>query len=127
MQHGRGHLIDRIALDAASRVRAVGSARAGVEQPQEIVELGCGGDRGPGIASVIFLANGDGGRDAVDLVDFGLFHALQELAGVGGERLHIAPLALGIDGVENERRFAGAGDAGHDGDEVVGNGRRQYF
>ncbi len=41
-------------------------------------------------------------------------HAVQELAGVGGEGLDVAPLALGVDGIEGERRLAGAGDAGDD-------------
>src|SRR5262249_46329033 len=41
-----------------------------------------------------------------------LLHHLQELPGVGGERLHVAALALGIDGVEGERRLARAGQPG---------------
>ena len=73
-----------------------------------------------GIARGVFLPDGDGGRDAVDLVDVGLFHALQELAGVGGERFDVAPLAFGVDGVEGERGFAGARDTGDDGELVVG-------
>jgi len=41
-------------------------------------------------------------------------HQLQELAGVGGERLDVAALAFGVDGVEGERAFARPGQAGHD-------------
>ncbi len=54
------------------------------------------------------------------MVDVRLFDALQELAGVGGERFDVAALAFGVDGVEGERGFAGAGDAGDDGEGVVG-------
>ena len=42
------------------------------------------------------------------MVDVGFFHLTEELAGVGGEGLDVAALALGVDGVERERGFAGA-------------------
>jgi hypothetical protein len=41
------------------------------------------------------------------------------LAGVGGERLDVAALALGVDGVEDQGGLAGAGDTGHDSQAVV--------
>ena len=47
------------------------------------------------------------------MVDIRLLHQLQELAGIGGKRLHITALALGIDRIEGERGFARAGQAGH--------------
>jgi len=42
----------------------------------------------------------------------------EELAGVGGQRLDVPPLPLGVERVERERRFPGAGDA-RDDDELV--------
>ena len=36
------------------------------------------------------------------MLDVRLLHHLQELAGVGGQALDVAPLPLGIDGVEGE-------------------------
>jgi hypothetical protein len=51
------------------------------------------------------------------VVDVGLFDALEELAGVGGERFDVAALALGVDGVEGERGLARAGDAADDGEQ----------
>jgi hypothetical protein len=42
----------------------------------------------------------------------------QELPRVGGQRLDVAPLALGVDGVEGQRRLARAGQAG-DHDQLV--------
>ena len=47
-------------------------------------------------------------------VDVGLLHLLEELPGVGGERLDVAALALGVDGVEGERGLARAGQPGDD-------------
>ena len=51
---------------------------------------------------------------ALDEIDVGLAHQLQELAGIGTQALDIAALALGVDGVEGERAFARAREAGHD-------------
>ena len=44
------------------------------------------------------------------MVDVRLLHHLQELARVGRQAFHIAPLAFGIDGVEGERGLARAGE-----------------
>ena len=46
------------------------------------------------------------------MVDIRLLHQFQELAGIGRQALDIAALALGIDGVEGERRLARARQAG---------------
>ncbi len=48
------------------------------------------------------------------MLDVGLLHHLEELAGVGGEALDVAALSFGIDGVEGEARLARAGQAGDD-------------
>src|SRR5471030_2513096 len=42
------------------------------------------------------------------------FHLPQELASVGRQRFDVAPLALGIDGVEGKRRLAAARQPGDD-------------
>ena len=67
------------------------------------------------------MANGDGRSDAGNFVNFGLFHALEKLAGIRGERFDVAALALGVDGVKSEGGFAGAADASDDRDGVVRN------
>ena len=64
------------------------------------------------------LLDGDGGRQAVDVVDVGLLHHLEELARIGRQAFDVAALALGIDGVEGERGFARARQAGEH-DELV--------
>ncbi len=43
-----------------------------------------------------------------------LVEQVEELAGIGAERLDIAPLALRVEGFENERTFAGAAQARDD-------------
>jgi hypothetical protein len=55
----------------------------------------------------------------VDEVDVGLLELGDELAREGGERLEEAALALGVDGLEGERRLAGAREAGEDDEGVA--------
>ena len=53
------------------------------------------------------------------MVDVGLLHHLEKLAGVGAQGLDIAPLALGIDRVEGEGRLAAARQAGDDDEGIA--------
>jgi hypothetical protein len=55
------------------------------------------------------------------MVDVRLLHHLQELARIGRQRLDIAALPLGIDGVERQRGFARARQAGDHRQRVTGN------
>src|SRR5207247_2933129 len=67
-----------------------------------------GGDRVP-------LRSAESGREPGAGLHVRLLHLLQELPGVGGEALHVASLALGVEGVEGEAALAGAGGTGdHD-------------
>ncbi len=114
-QHAVDHLAHRLALDRQARRRRIGHADAGEQEPHVVVDLGNRADGRARVAAGRLLLDGDGRRQAVDLVDVRLLHHLEELAGVGGEALDIAALALGIDGVEGERRLARARQAGeHD-------------
>ena len=67
------------------------------------------------------LLDGDGRRQALDVIDIGLLHQLQELARIGRQRFDIAALALGIDRVEGERGFARARQAGQHRQRVARN------
>ena len=118
-EEGGDDLVDGVVFDDAAAVQAGDGAAAGVEEAEVVVDFGCGGDGGAGVAGLIFLLDGDGGGEAVHVVDVGLFDALEELAGVGGEGFDVAALAFGVDGVEGEGGFAGAGDAADDGEGVV--------
>ena len=106
------HLRHGLALDRQAGGRRIGHADARPEEPHVIVDFGDGADRRARIARGGFLLDGNRRRQAVDLVDVRLLHHLQELPRIGRQALDIAALALGIDGVEGERGFAGAGQAG---------------
>ena len=90
----------------------IGAADAGEQQPHVVVHLGHRADRGARIADAVLLADGDGRGDALDAIDVGLLHPLEELPRIGRQRLHVAPLPLGVDGVEGERRLARPAHAG---------------
>ena len=111
-QHAVDHLRHGLALDRQAGGGRVGHADARPQQPHVVVDLGDGADRRARVLRGGLLLDGDGGRQAVDLVDVRLLHHLQELPGIGRQRLDVAALALGVDGVEGERGFAGAGQAG---------------
>src|SRR5660398_252496 len=74
---------------------------------------------GPGIAGGGFLIDGDGRREPLYGVHIRLVHAPQELAGIGGEALHIPPLPFRIDGVESKAGLTGAGEPGHYNEAVT--------
>ncbi len=117
-EHAVDHLAHRLALDRQPGRRRIGDADARPQKPHVVVDLG---DRADGRARVLrrrLLLDGDRRREAVDLVDVRLLHHLEELPGVGRQRLDIAPLAFGVDRVEGERRLARAGQAGEH-DELV--------
>ena len=111
-QHAVDHLRDGLAFDRQARGGRVGHADARPQQPHVVVDLGDGADGRARIFRGGLLLDRDRRRQPVDLVDVGLLHHLQELARIGRQRFDVAALALGIDGVEGERGFAGAGQAG---------------
>ena len=108
------HLRDGLALDRQTRRRRIGHADAGPEQPHIIVDFGDGAHRRARIARGGFLLDGNGRRQAVDLIDVRLLHHFQELPCVSGKAFDIAALALGIDRIEGERGLARSGQAGED-------------
>ena len=93
-------------FDDSTAVQAGDGAAAGVQKAEVIVDFCCGRYSGAGVAGLVLLLDGDGGGEAVHVVDIGLFDALEELAGVGGEGLDVAALAFGVDGIEGERGLA---------------------
>ncbi len=113
-------LIGGLAGDGPAAVGAVGRAHRGVEQAQVVVDLGDGADGGAGAAAGGLLLDGDGRAEPLDRVHVGPLDLVEKLARVGRERLHIAALALGVDGVEGERALARAGEAGDHRERVAG-------
>ena len=65
-----------------------------------------------GLCEVAFCSMLIAGRQALDDIDVGLVHQLQELPRVGRQALDIAPLAFGIQGVEGQARLARARQPG---------------
>ena len=106
-------------LDNAAAVQAGDGAATGVEEAEIVVDFGSSGDGGAGVAGLIFLLDRDGGGEAIHVVDVGLFDALKELTGVGGEGFDVAALTFGVDGIEGERGFARTADTANDGEGVV--------
>ena len=106
--------LERLRRDLAAAQMAVRHADVGEQQPEVVVDLGDGADGRARIRAGRLLLDGDGRRQAVDQVDVRLLHLLEELPGVRGQRLDVAPLTLGVDRVEGERRLARAGQPGDD-------------
>ena len=127
LQHYRCNLIHSIFQDTVSTLRTKSASSAGVEQSQKVVNFGGGGHCRTWIAGGVFLTNGDGRGNAGNLIDSGLFHAIQKLTSIGGKRFHIAPLAFGVDSIEHQRRFSRSGNAGDHGKFVVRQRKRQVF
>ena len=120
-QYGIDHLRDRLRLQRMlGVVRAIRRTDAGVQQAQVVVDLGDGTDGGARVVRRRLLFDRDGRGQAFDHVDIGLFHQLQELARVGRQRLHVAALPLGIQGIEGQRRLARTGQASNDDELVAG-------
>ncbi len=110
--------VDRLPGDRPPADGAVRPTDARVEQAQVVVDLGHGAHGRARVARGRLLVDRDRRAEALDRVDVGLLHHLEELARVGRERLDVAALALGVDRVEGKARLAGAGEPG-DADERV--------
>jgi hypothetical protein len=108
----RGDALGGVAAHRLAAAPAVKARGTRVQQLQVVVELGHRPDRRAGRAHRVGLVDGDRGRDALDAIHLRLVHAVEELPRVGGERLDVAPLALGVDRVEHQRGLARARHAG---------------
>jgi hypothetical protein len=118
-EHVVHHLRHALRREQCLVLRAVRVADARVEQAQVVVDLG---NRAHGRARVVagrLLLDRNGRGQPLDQVDVGLFHDLQELPGVGRQRLDVAALAFGVERVEGERGLAGAGEARDDDQPVA--------
>ena len=107
--------LERLRSDLPAAVVAVWNADVGEQQAQVVVDLGHRADGGARIRAGGLLLDGNGRRQTLDQVDIRLLHLFEKLPRVGRQRLDVAALTLGVDGVERQRRLAGAGQAGdHD-------------
>ena len=114
-QHPVDHLAHRLALDRQTRGGRIGNADPRPEQAHIVVDFGHRADGRARIFRGRLLLDRNRRRQTVDLIDVRLLHHFEELARIGRERLDVAALALGINGVEGERGLARAREAGeHD-------------
>ena len=112
------HLRHGLRRERVAVFRAVGRSGAGKEQAQVVVDFGDGADRRAWVVAGRLLLDRNCWREAFDQIDVGLVHHLQELPGVGRERLDVAALAFGVERVEGERRLARTRETG-DHDQAV--------
>ena len=104
--HGVHHLVHRLLADFFAALGAVGNADARPQKAQVVVNLRHRAHGGAGVAAGGFLIDGNGGAQPLDGVHIRLFHLPQEHPGVAGQAFHIAPLTLGIQGVEGQAALA---------------------
>ena len=113
-QARRGGAFRAVAGHRGAAGTAVRHAHLGEEQLQVVVQLRHRADGGARRLHGTALVDRDGGQDAVDALDGGPLHAIEELPGVGGEALDVAPLPLGVQDVEGEAGLARSRDARDD-------------
>ena len=114
-----GDLLHGLLLDALTAFGAVRYSDARPQQSHVVVDLGDRADRGPRVAVGGLLVDGDRRTQSFDEVHVGPVDLAEELPGVGGERLDVAALALGEDGVEGEARLAGPRQPGEHDERVA--------
>ena len=74
-----------------------------VEKPQIIVDLGDRPHRRAWVVTPRLLVDRYRGGETFDEIHIRLLHLSEELARVGGQRLHVASLPFRVDRVEGER------------------------
>jgi hypothetical protein len=57
-----------------------------------------------------FLVNGNSRGETFDVIYVGFLHLAEELTGISRQRLNIASLTFGKDGIERQGGFARAGE-----------------
>ena len=111
-ERGVDHLADVLRLQRQPVVGTERRAGAREQQAQVVVHLGDRAHRGARVVRARLLLDADRRRQALDQVDVGLVHQLQELPRVRRQALDVAALALGVQRVEGEARLARARQTG---------------
>ncbi len=94
------------------RLPARVAAGARVEHAQQVGEGGHAPDRRARGRRAALLLQRHRGRERLDRVHLGHGHLVEQPPRVGRDRLEVAPLSLGVQRAERERRLARARDAG---------------
>ncbi len=115
--------VENLARGAAGRrfagPRTMGFANRREQKVQVARDIGHGADRRAGIGGKRFLLDRNDRRQAEHKVDVGLGDLRDEALGVTRQRLHVAALALGVDGVERQARFPRTGETGDDNQTIA--------
>jgi len=111
---------DGVRTHFVAALGAVGTARAGEEEAEEVVDLGRRAHGGAAGGGRVALLDGHCGGQSLDPVDIGFLEAVEELLRVGGEGLDVAPLARSEEGVQRQRGLAGTGRTGDDRERTAG-------
>ncbi len=97
------HLIHALLLDLPAALGAVRNADARIEQTQVVVYLRHRAHRGAGILAGGLLVDGNGGRQAVDIVYIRLFHLAKKHTRIGRQRLDVPALSLRVQRIKRQR------------------------
>ena len=109
------HVAHLLALHQLSAHRGIRLPDAGVKQLEVVVHFARGAHSRTRIGGIDLLADGDGGRDALDVLYLRFVDAPQELTGVGREALHVPALSFGVQGIVGQGGLSAARKSGeHD-------------
>jgi hypothetical protein len=115
-------LVQGIPGEGFATVGTGGHADSAEEEAQVVVDFRDGAHGGPGVVGAPLLLDGDGRGEPGDVLHIGLALHAEKLPRIGREGFDVAPLPLGVDGVERQGGLAGAGRPGDDHEAVLGNG-----
>ena len=116
-------LVNALLPDLTTAFGAVRHADPRPEKAQIVIDLRHCTHGGTGILGRGLLVNGDGRREAVDIIHIGFIHLTKKHSGIGAQAFHITSLPFGIDRIEGKTGFAAAGKAGDNDQFIPGNGK----
>ena len=99
--------------------RAEDLSYPGEQQPEMVVDLGNGPDRGAGRSDRVSLLQGYGRPHVPELVHVRPVELFEEHLRVRGQGLYVSPLPLGKNCVKGQGRLARAGQTGDHGYGIV--------
>ena len=107
------NLLWRLTDDRLASHRIVRAPHRGVEKSQVVIDFRGRSDGRTRIGCGRPLFDGDGRREALDVIDFRLLHLIEKLARIGGKAFDVLSLALRVEGVKSQRGFSRSAQAGN--------------
>lgn len=109
--------------------RLVGWVGAGarIHHPHQAGQGGHTAHGGTRVAGATLLLQRHRRREAVDRIDVGHAGLVDQSPRIGGHRLEVTSLSLGIDGAEGQRGLPGAGDSREHHERVTRDGNVHLF